>query len=87
MDEIPIRFAQLTLLLVLFLVRVPCRCPAHRSRARDLGRGGCGAEGREGDPGRVAGLQGSGAGHPRGTFIHPFIAGHTHAELQGDVHL
>lgn len=31
-----------------------------------MGSGGCGVEGREGDPGRAAGIQGSGAGDQRG---------------------
>lgn len=32
-----------------------------------MGAGGRGAEGRQGDPGRAAGVQGSGAGDQRGT--------------------
>lgn len=34
-----------------------------------MGSGGRGVEGREGDPGRAAGIQGSGAGDQRGTEL------------------
>lgn len=70
----------------LVVVVVLCRCPAHRCRARGVGPGGRGSEGRKEHPGRAAGVQGSGARDQRGTpdtNIHLWLTEHRAAAELG----